>query len=116
MKNAAPEETQSGDIVHIIGSGECDQLGLGVDKPLTARPLKIPYFVNAPISIQSISCGGMHTAVLTGSGSVLTWGCNDEGVLGRNGPENEPIEVPLSDPIRLIATGDSHTIVVTQSD
>ena len=58
----------------------------------------------------------MHTAVLTGSGSVLTWGCNDEGVLGREGPENEPIEVPIKDPIRLVATGDSHTIVVTQSD
>ena len=31
----------------------------------------------------SVKAGGMHTVALTESGRVYTWGCNDEGALGR---------------------------------
>ena len=31
-----------------------------------------------------MSCGGMHTVVLSADGGVYTWGVNDEGALGRN--------------------------------
>jgi len=30
-----------------------------------------------------VSCGGMHSLVLTLGGEVLSWGANDEGALGR---------------------------------
>jgi alpha-tubulin suppressor-like RCC1 family protein len=30
-----------------------------------------------------IACGGIHNAVYTESGQVYTWGCSDDGSLGR---------------------------------
>ena len=54
----------------------------------------------------------MHTVALASNGSVYTWGCNDEGVLGRPGAENTPILVDgaLNEPVTNIAAGDSHSI------
>ena len=49
---------------------------------------------------------------LSNQGKVYTWGCNDEGALGRLGPENEPLQVSdkLAIPVTDICAGDSHTI------
>jgi regulator of chromosome condensation len=33
--------------------------------------------------VVAVKAGGMHTVALTESGRVYTWGCNDEGALGR---------------------------------
>jgi regulator of chromosome condensation len=54
----------------------------------------------------------MHTVALASNGSVYTWGCNDEGALGRSGPENTPLQVDkaLNIPVTDISAGDSHTI------
>ena len=30
-----------------------------------------------------VRAGGMHTVALSDEGKVFTWGCNDEGALGR---------------------------------
>lgn len=67
--------------------------------------------------ILKIVCGGMHTVALSNQGKVYTWGCNDEGALGRPGQENTPIEVSntLKIPITDITAGDSHTIAYNQS-
>lgn len=79
------------------------------------RPKKTPLFdmssvIEGKVPIVKILCGGMHTAALASSGAVFTWGCNDEGALGRGGLEDKPCVVPL--PIRCtdIAAGDSHTV------
>lgn len=63
-------------------------------------------------SIVSIICGGMHTVALASNGSVYTWGCNDEGALGRTGAENTPLLVDgsLNEPVTNISAGDSHSI------
>jgi regulator of chromosome condensation len=49
---------------------------------------------------------------LSSMGKVYTWGCNDEGALGREGPENTPMIVAdsLLIPVTDVAAGDSHTI------
>lgn len=54
----------------------------------------------------------MHTVALSNQGKVFTWGCNDEGALGREGAENVPLEVAntLAIPVTDISAGDSHTI------
>jgi regulator of chromosome condensation len=54
----------------------------------------------------------MHTVALSNMGKVFTWGCNDEGALGREGPENTPLPVgdSLSIPVMDVSAGDSHTI------
>jgi len=61
----------------------------------------------------------MHTVALASNGAVYTWGCNDEGALGRPGAENTPILVDgaLNEPMTNIAAGDSHSIAYnTQSN
>ena len=62
--------------------------------------------------ILKIVCGGMHTVALSNQGKVYTWGCNDEGALGRIGAENTPIEVAntINIPITDIAAGDCHSV------
>jgi regulator of chromosome condensation len=60
--------------------------------------------------VYKICCGGMHTLVLTTMGKVFSWGNNDDGALGREGADNQPmlingIDVPVSD----ISAGDSHS-------
>jgi regulator of chromosome condensation len=54
------------------------------------KPRRIPIFDTGIASrrILKIVCGGMHTVALSNLGAVFTWGCNDEGALGREGPEN----------------------------
>jgi regulator of chromosome condensation len=65
--------------------------------------LKVPIF--------KLVCGGMHTVALASSGAVYTWGCNDEGALGRSGLEDKPMLVQNL-PIRCtdISAGDSHSV------
>lgn len=54
----------------------------------------------------------MHTVALSNLGRVYTWGCNDEGALGREGAENVPLMVAdtLAIPVTDVSAGDSHTI------
>ena len=54
----------------------------------------------------------MHTLALTSEGRVYSWGCNDEGALGREGAENVPILVDsaLNNPVNNITAGDCHSI------
>jgi regulator of chromosome condensation len=60
-------------------------------------------------SILKIVCGGMHTVALSSLGKVFTWGCNDEGALGREGAENTPLEVAIPIPVTDVSAGDSHS-------
>jgi len=53
----------------------------------------------------------MHTVALSSSGAVYTWGCNDEGALGRFGPENAPSQVGgLKVAVTDVTAGDSHCV------
>ena len=79
------------------------------------RPRKITLFdmsgeLQAKLPVVKLLCGGMHTLALTSGGEVYSWGCNDEGALGRAGTEDKPMLVPL--PIRAtdISAGDSHSV------
>ena len=54
----------------------------------------------------------MHSLVLTTLGTIYSWGCNDDGALGREGADNEPGLVSgINFPIENISAGDSHSIV-----
>jgi len=102
-------------LVYVYGSGECEQLGLGDDQPFSIKkPRKPAIFDTGPgfpaRSIIKIGCGGMHTAALTSSGSLYTWGCNDEGALGRSDAENMPmlVDPALDVPVTDFSCGDSY--------
>ena len=49
---------------------------------------------------------------------VFTWGCNDEGALGRKTADEDDCYVPgkveLGEPIVQVCAGDSHSAALTQ--
>lgn len=62
------------------------------------RPKRLPKFDMSDLSallgkvpVVTLQCGGMHCAAITQTGAVFTWGCNDEGALGRSGMEDKPL-------------------------
>merc|ERR1719318_1279720 len=73
-----------------VGQGDTGQLGLGEEVMEKTRPGLVEQIKNA------VDCvaGGMHTAVLDMKGKVWTFGCNDEGSLGREVAEEEECFVP----------------------
>ena len=78
------------------------------------RLCAIPHFARNSLRISKIVCGSCHTLVITNFGKVYSWGCNDDGALGRittkEIPENQPRLVDLPVPIDKISAGDSHSL------
>ncbi|XP_044256267.1 regulator of chromosome condensation [Tribolium madens] len=104
-----PETTREG-VLLVTGSGDCGQLGLGPDVLEKSRPA----LVETSHEIVDICAGGMHTVCLTKEGKILTFGCNDEGALGRitegkEDAESTPGEVELPGKVIQISAGDSHS-------
>ncbi|GAB6029938.1 Regulator of chromosome condensation [Chamberlinius hualienensis] len=100
-------------MVMTVGTGDIGQLGLGPDIEARTRPTT----VTLPSSIKAICAGGMHTVALTDKGEIYTFGCNDEGAIGRDsseeGSEYIPAKVELDAVIKQISAGDSHTATLT---
>lgn len=97
-----------------LGQGDTGQLGLGEDVMEKTRP----GLVASVKDVVDVVAGGMHTAVLTNSGELYTFGCNDEGALGRVVEEEEecflPGKVELPDKVVMVSAGDSHTAALTE--
>lgn len=113
----------NGGAVYVLGTGDMGQLGLGGDNLEAKRPVKVP---NLPINCIQVAAGGVHSACLTKDGKVFTWGCNDDGALGRLSEEtsdliavigeNSPDRVKgLIEHVKIvqISCGDSHTAALT---
>ncbi|XP_056142568.1 regulator of chromosome condensation [Lampris incognitus] len=101
--------------VLVLGQGDVGQLGLGED----IMERKKPALVTLPEGIVQVAAGGMHTVCLTDSGSIYTFGCNDEGALGREtteeGTEMVPGKVILEEKAVHVSAGDSHTAALTEN-
>ena len=76
--------------VLVLGQGLFGQLGLGDDIKQRKKPALVPL----PEGIVQVAAGGVHTVCLGASGSVYTFGCNDEGSLGRHIEEEEDSFLP----------------------
>uniref|UniRef100_A0A182SBR7 Regulator of chromosome condensation n=1 Tax=Anopheles maculatus TaxID=74869 RepID=A0A182SBR7_9DIPT len=91
------------------GQGEMGQLGMGEDIMEKTRPA----IVEGLSDVVQISAGGMHNLCLTRHGTVYSFGCNDEGALGRDtsqeGSEFEPKLIELPGLCVKISAGDSHS-------
>lgn len=100
-----------------IGTGIAGQLGLGPDISERKKPYPVKELINEKIKI--IAAGGMHSAVLTADHKIYTFGCNDEGALGRTCSDEDEEFVPdlvvlpedAGRPVMLTA-GDSHGVGV----
>ncbi len=127
--------------VYVFGEGSSGELGLGAAK--NAIDVKRPRLnANLPadkVGVVHIACGGMHVAALIRDGTVLTWGVNDQGALGRdtqwegglrdmdedsddesnaglNPRESTPGPIttfPEGTVITKLSAGDSHTLALT---
>ncbi|MBN3310910.1 RCC1 protein, partial [Amia calva] len=79
---------------------------------------KKPALVPLPEPIVQAEAGGMHTVCLSASGTIYTFGCNDEGALGRDtaeeGSETTPAKVELPEKVVQVSAGDSHTAALTE--
>ena len=78
--------------------------------------------------VSQICAGGMHTVALSKAGRVFSWGCNDEGSLGRLADDGtalsdedecavpgEVVTFPEGTPkIVQISAGDSHSAALTE--
>nr|XP_018916579.1 PREDICTED: regulator of chromosome condensation isoform X2 [Bemisia tabaci] len=110
-----PRHSRGPGLVLAFGQGEVGQLGLGPDIFEKNKPAVVPDVDN----IIDIYAGGMHTVCLTADGEVITWGCNDEGALGREtteeGSETEPGKVDLPEKAVIITAGDSHSAALLES-
>eukprot|EP00111_Clytia_hemisphaerica_P017634 TCONS_00052166-protein len=109
--------TKSGKVL-AFGQGDVGQLGLGDEVLERKRPALVKEVDDIKF-IQSV-CGGMHTVILTEDGEVYTFGCNDEGALGRatSGTDDEEYyarKVALPDGVKIIqvSAGDSHTAALS---
>ena len=112
-----------------FGSGDMAQLGLGDGDSVRERKKPTLLQALAAHSPTCVSAGSLHNAVITGSGSVWTWGCNDDGALGRSDDEwtPAPVDGPLgkqhpgsphaddSLTVVQIRCGASHTVALTAS-
>lgn len=76
-----------------LGTGETGQLGLGPDITERSKPARFTQASLVSAGLDSnpndsekfvqIVAGGMHTVCLSADGRVFSFGCNDEGALGR---------------------------------
>ena len=112
------DEVPVGD-VFVHGSGECDQLGLGDKLPMRER--RKPTLVKDLVGnqIYEIAVGAMHVLCVSAGGALYSWGCNDDGALGRvssdgsdGGPSDvEPsrVSMPSGVAVRKVSCGDCHS-------
>ena len=103
--------------VWTFGSGDCGQLAHGVEKD---KDLMV-HFPRQVLNLKAthitrIACGGLHSVAVDAVGQIYTWGCNDDGALGRSGDENMPAKVegfPTGILVNQAVAGDCHTAVLT---
>ncbi|KAL5291359.1 RCC1 family protein [Megaselia abdita] len=93
----------------VCGQGDMGQLGLGEDEMEKKRPTAVSTIKD----VVFVCAGGMHNLCLTKAGEVYSFGCNDEGALGRDtseeGSEFTPAKVALPGKAVQISAGDSHS-------
>lgn len=105
----------TGGIILVFGQGDVGQLGLGEDVVEKMRPAVI----SALEDVISIAAGGMHNVCLRKNGEISTFGCNDEGALGRDtstkeGSETVPGAVELPGKVIQVTAGDSHSAALLE--
>ncbi|XP_026673814.1 regulator of chromosome condensation, partial [Ceratina calcarata] len=107
-------QSKTGGVLLVFGQGDVGQLGLGEDVVEKTRPAIIPGYQD----IIAVAAGGMHNVCLRKTGEVITFGCNDEGALGRDTskvPESNPGLVTLPDKVIQVTAGDSHSAALLEN-
>lgn len=98
--------------VYSFGYGNYGQLGLGEEFSISNIPIQI---TQLPI-ITQISCGYFFTICLDETGTLWSFGQNNNGQLGNNTLNNQNIPQTVANipPIRKISCGSNHTICIAR--
>lgn len=98
---------------HLLSCGQNEVGQLGFDDEVMEKTRPALVIDSSKVKVVEISAGGMHSVYLTADGSVWSFGCNDEGALGRDttedGSEFKPGKVDLPADCVRITAGDSHS-------
>ena len=68
--------------------------------------------------VRCVSLGFLHSAAVTGDGSLYTWGCNRNGQLGNGKSGESEIEaepVKIMDNVQYVSVGDEHSAAITKN-
>ncbi|KAJ2958532.1 hypothetical protein NQZ79_g5897 [Umbelopsis isabellina] len=108
-----PEPRKKTGQVFVFGNGDVGQLGLGDEMLERKRPMPLKSLEDE--DIVDIVAGGIHTIAITKEGKLWSWGCNDQGALGRDGEEMEPGPIEGLDNVKFVklACGDSISLALT---
>ena len=83
---------EQGGVVLCVGQGDTGQIGLGPDVMEASKPKVVTYLDGKPVV--AICAGGMHSLALTIDGMVYSFGCNDDGALGRHTEDDDETYTP----------------------
>ena len=103
------------------GDGKHGQLGLGARIKQSSRPYLVSSLRATPIKM--VTCGRMHTVVVTQSGSVMSWGKGERGALGLGDAVTftdtpkalEIVGRAYGQPVVTVSCSTEHTAIVTAS-
>jgi regulator of chromosome condensation len=108
-------QTQDG-ILLSWGTGDCGQLGHGMDEGGVWIENKRPRIISGlPTNLAMVAAGGIHNVVLDTNGKVFSWGVNDDCALGRTGVEHTPLPVTIPAGVRIakVGAGDCHSMAIS---
>ena len=88
--------------VYAWGGNNMGQLGLGDSKDRRA-PTQVDGLWAMPV--QQLAAGDEHSAALTASGFLFTWGCNDKGQLGLPARAEQAVQVSPAKGLRWSCQG-----------
>ncbi|KAH3761042.1 ADPribosylation factor subfamily protein [Pelomyxa schiedti] len=108
-------------LLYTWGSGNLGQLGLG-ELTASSVPVSVDFFPSQGLKVTQVACGDNHTAIITETGALYTFGDNKSGQLGTgdNSPRNSPTLVVFglstTAAVRQVAAGGAygqgHTIAL----
>jgi regulator of chromosome condensation len=110
VHHSIPSLPQKSGNLLVCGQNDVGQLGLNPDDVMEKTR---PALVSQISDVVVVQAGGMHSLVLTKDGTIWSFGCNDEGALGRDtseeGSEAIPAKISLPGTVVRISAGDSHS-------
>ena len=103
--------------LYAFGSNADGRLGVGDRSiPLRSLPTLVPDLVSTPIL--SVSCGAAHSAAVTASGDLYTWGQGSFGALGTGGSLNhwspQQVSFPSGCTVLAVFCGGRHTVILVK--
>ena len=111
--------TEDGDLL-MCGNGQWGLLGLG-DEHKRTTPTLVGRAMFDGEAVLMVACGRDHTAVVTEGGGVYTFGSGFYGSTGHGNEEDQlvPRRMPAAgfngERIVMVATGDTHTVVLSEA-